>query len=103
MIDNHSSSILRCRCVDISRTGMRLRVPLSYGVEEGRRYELTSQLPGQSSPPGLALMFSRRAKVIRTQMVRADDEYDVEIGVALVPATTGASGAGAPITAPAAV
>ena len=66
MIGNHSSNILRCRCVDISRKGMRLRVPLGYGIQEGQRYELTSHLPGQSAPPGLGLMFNRRAQVIRT-------------------------------------
>ncbi|MFQ5807152.1 MAG: PilZ domain-containing protein [Phycisphaerae bacterium] len=98
MIDNHSSTILRCRCIDVSTSGMRLRVPLGYGVREGQHYELTSHLPGQSSPPGLGLMVSRRAEVVRTQIVAADDEYDVEVGVALAPSRRTVVGIGDPIT-----
>jgi len=98
IIDNHSSTILRCRCIDVSPKGMRLRVPLGYGVREGQHYELTSHLPGQSSPPGLGLMVSRRAQVVRTQIVPADDEYDVDIGVALAPSRAAIVGIGGAIT-----
>jgi hypothetical protein len=98
MIDNHSATILRCRCVDASSNGMRLRVPLGYGIREGQRYELTSHLPGQSSPPGFGLMVSRRAKVVRTQIVPADDEYDVDVGVTLAPSRATVVGVGAPAT-----
>jgi hypothetical protein len=94
MIDNHTSTVLRCRCVDVSPNGMRLRVPLGYGVREGQTYELTSHLPGQSAPPGLGLMVSRRAAVVRTQFVPAEDEYDVDVGVALAPSRTAVVGAG---------
>lgn len=85
MIDNQTSTILRCRCLDVSSNGMRLRVPLGYGVRKGQRYELTSHLPGQSSPPGLGLMVSRRAEVVRAQIIPADDEYGVDVGVVLAP------------------
>ena len=88
MIDSHTSTILRCRCVDVSSEGMRLRVPAGYGVREGQHYELSSHLPGQSSPPGLGLTVSRRAEVVRTQIVSSDDEYDVDVGVALAPSKT---------------
>jgi hypothetical protein len=99
MIDSRSSTILRCRCVDVSPRGMRLRVPAGYGVREGQQYELSSHLPGQSSPPGLGLMVSRRAEVVRTQIVPSEDEYDVEVGVALAPSKTTVVGSGDPITA----
>lgn len=99
MIDNQTSTILRCRCVDVSSHGMRLRVPLGYGVREGQRYELTSHLPGQSAPPGLGLMVSRRAEVVRTNIVPADDEYDVDVGVVLAPSRVARVNRGEPMTA----
>jgi hypothetical protein len=99
MIDSRGSTILRCLCVDASPSGMRLRVPLGYGVRAGQRYELTSHLPGQSPPPGLGLMVSRRAEVVRTEIVSSDDEYDVEVGVQLAPTRTARLSDGDPITA----
>ena len=99
MIDSQGSTTLRCRCVDVCSSGMRLRVPLGYGVRKGQRYELTSHRPGQSSPPGLGLMVSRRAEVVRTQIVQSEDEYDVEVGVALDRVRTAVVGGGEPVTA----
>ncbi len=99
MIDGHSSTIFRCLCVDVSASGMRLRVPLGYGVRAGQRYELTSHLPGQSAPPGLGLMVSRRAEVVRTKIVPGDDEYDVDVGVHLAPSRTALVNNGDPVTA----
>jgi len=98
MIDGHGSTIMRCQCVDSSSSGMRLRVPLGYGVRAGQRYELASHLPGQSAPPGLGLMVSRRAEVVRTKIVPSDDEYDVDVGVQLAPARTATVNGGDPIT-----
>lgn len=85
MIDSASSTVMRCRCVDASAQGMRLRVPLGYGVNEGQQYELTSHLPGQSSPPGLGLMVSRRAVVVRAEVTPSEDEFNVDVGVVLAP------------------
>lgn len=86
MIDNQTSTILRCRCVDASPQGLRLRVPVGYGLRQGQEYELTSHLPGQSAPPGLGLMISRRAAVVRTGFVTAEDgNNEVEVGVRLAP------------------
>jgi hypothetical protein len=101
MIAGHGSTILRCLCMDASSSGMRLRVPLGYGVRAGQRYELTSHLPGQSTPPGLGLMVSRRAEVVRTKIVPSDDEYDVDVGVQLAPTRTALVNDGDPIIAPA--
>ena len=99
MIDTCGCAVLRCLCVDASSEGMRLRVPLGYGVQAGQRYELTSHLPGQSSPPGFGLTVSRRAEVVRTKIVSAADEYDVDVGVHLAPTRTAKVNGGEPITA----
>jgi hypothetical protein len=98
MIDGRGATILRCVCLDASSSGMRLRVPVGYGVQKGQRYELTSHLPGQSAPPGLGLMVSRRAEIVRTQIVPSDDEYDVDVGVQLAPVRTAMVNNGDPIT-----
>jgi hypothetical protein len=98
MIDTHSSTILRCRCMDLSPSGMRLRVPGACDLRAGQQYELTSHLPGQSAPPGLGLMLTRRAEVIRTQHVPAEDSYDLDVGVALVPAEAAPSPDGDAVT-----
>ena len=99
MIDSHTSTVLRCRCLDSSPHGMRLAVPLGYGVRAGQQYELTSHLPGQSAPPGFGLMVTRRATVVWTRIVPADDEYTVELGVQLSPRRTAVVGNGEPTTA----
>ena len=98
MVDNQTSTVLRCRCIDVSNSGMRLRVPAGYGVREGQSYELTSHLPGQSAPPGFGLMVSRRATVVRTQIVPADDDFDVDVGVKLASSRTATVGNGQPRT-----
>ncbi len=98
MIDNQTSTVFRCRCVDVSTNGMRLLVPVGYGVREGQRYELTSHLPGQSAPPGLGLMVSRRAEVVRTRIIPNEAEYDIEIGVRLSDSRTAIVNNGDPLT-----
>lgn len=99
MIDSQGSMIMRCRCVDVSKSGMRLRVPSGYGVQQGQVFELTSHLPGQSAPPGFGLAVSRRAEVVRTRAVAAaEDEYDVDVGVALASSRRSAVGARGPLS-----
>jgi len=83
MIDNRTATVLRCRCVDAAPNGMRLRVPVGYGVHQGQCYELCSHLPGQSTPPGLGFMISRRARVMYTHVLADDPDYGLEVGVAL--------------------
>lgn len=85
MLDNHTSTILRCSCVDLSEHGMRLRAPIGYGVRAGQQYELCSHRPGQSAPPGLGLMISRRATVVWTNVLPEEHDGEIEIGVELVP------------------
>lgn len=83
MIDHHGSTVLRCRCVEVSKNGMRLRVPLGYGVAEGQRYELRSHLPGAMPSTSLGLVGSRWATVVRTQLLLDEQGDHVEVGVVL--------------------
>ncbi len=82
MIDHHGSTVLRCRCLEASDNGMRLRVPLGYGVAEGQRYELRSHLPGGPSG-GLGLVVSRWATVVRTELRVGQGDDHVDVGVVL--------------------
>ena len=83
MIDHYGSTVLRCTCVDVSKNGMRLRVPLGYGVAEGQRYELRSHLPGSRSSAPFGLVGSRWATVVRTQLCLEDCEDHLDVGVVL--------------------
>lgn len=83
MIDHHGSTVLRCHCMEVSANGMRLRVPLGYGVAEGQRYELRSHLPGSRPGPALGLVGSRWATVVRTRVCLEEHEDHLDIGVVL--------------------
>jgi len=83
MIDHHGSTVLRCHCLESSVHGMRLRVPLGYGVAEGQRYELRSHLPGSRTGTTLGLVNSRWATVIRTHLHIEDGEDHLDVGVVL--------------------
>jgi len=83
MIDHHGSTVLPCRCIEVSNNGMRLRVPLGYGVAEGQRYELRSHPPGNRPATSLGLVGSRWATVVRTQVLLGEQEDYVEVGVVL--------------------
>lgn len=82
LIDNQNSRIIRCQCSDASPNGMRLRLPAGYGVQVGARYQLSSQLPGQSAPPGLNLVLSRGATVVRANVLADCDAIDVGVALA---------------------
>lgn len=83
MIDHHGATVLRCHCLDVSENGMRLRVPLGYGVCEGQEYELRSHLPGCTPTFAFNAFSQRWATVVRTQIHVGGDEDFLEIGVAL--------------------
>lgn len=83
MIDHQGSTVLRCRCLEVAASSMRLRVPLGYGVAEGQRYELRSHLPGAPAPSSLGLVGSRWATVVRTRLCLEEDEDHIDIGVIL--------------------
>lgn len=83
MIDHYGSTVLRCRCLETSNNGMRLRVPLGYGIAEGQRYELRSHLPGSRPSATLGLVGSRWATVVRTQFRIEGGEDHLDVGVVL--------------------
>jgi hypothetical protein len=83
MIDHYGSTVLKCQCVETSEGGMRLRVPLGYGIAEGQRYELRSHLPGSRPGDGFGVVGSRWATVIRTQFRLGEDEDHLDVGVVL--------------------
>ncbi len=83
MIDHHGSTVLRCRCLDVSKNGMRLRVPLGYGVSEGQRYELRSHLPGTEPRTSFGLVSTRWATVVRTQVCLNENEDHLDVGTVL--------------------
>lgn len=83
MIDHCGSTVLRCQCLEVSKNGMRLRVPLGYGVAEGQRYELRSHMPGTPIRTSLGLIGSRWATVVRTQLCLDENEDHLDVGVVL--------------------
>ena len=88
MVDPQGTTVLRCRCIERSVSGMRLRVPLGYGVQEGQRYELSSHPPESHKAPGLGLRVSRRATVAWTKIVLDGGEDPLDLGVELDPDET---------------
>ena len=83
MIDHHGSTVLRCHCIEVSNNGMRLRVPLGYGVAEGQRYELCSHPPGSLSAGGFGVVGNRWATVVRTELQLDECEDHLDVGVVL--------------------
>ena len=83
MVDHHGSTVLRCHCLECSKNGMRLRVPLGYGIAEGQRYELCSHLPGRQPRDGFDVIGSRWATVVRTQVRLGEDDDHLDVGVVL--------------------
>ena len=88
MVDHAGDTVLPCHCVETSSAGMRLRVPLGYGVAEGQRYELRSHLPGHQPVDGFGLIGSRWATIVRTKPRVAENEDHLDVGVVLDMAST---------------
>ncbi|MFN0135875.1 MAG: PilZ domain-containing protein [Phycisphaerae bacterium] len=70
LIDHHSSEVIQCRIVDVSDSGIALRVPIGYGIRLARSYELCSRLQSAAIPLGRGMIVSRRATVVRTDYRR---------------------------------
>ncbi|MEW6253411.1 MAG: hypothetical protein AB1716_22440 [Planctomycetota bacterium] len=85
MIDHYGDTVLRCQCLEVSKNGMRLRVPLGYGVAEGQRYELRSHLPGSRCSDSLGLTGSRWATIVRTQLCVDGQDDHLDVGAVLDP------------------
>ena len=83
MIDPDDSTVFRCRCVDLSESGLRLRAPLGYGIRKGRRYELCSHLHDRTHGPQLGFAVSRWATVVRSRMLPDETDDCVDVGLRL--------------------
>jgi hypothetical protein len=83
MVDHDGDTVLPCHCLEASPVGMRLRVPLGYGVAEGQRYELRSHLPGARPIEGFGLTGCRWATVVRAQVCLEGQAAHVDVGVTL--------------------
>ena len=66
MVDHNGATVLRCRCLAVSATQMRLCVPAGYGVAVGQRYELSARDPGEQLFPSLRAIVTRWVTVMRT-------------------------------------
>ena len=85
MIDHAGSTVLRCRCLTASATGMRLCVPAGYGVAVGQRYELRGRVPGEHPPAVLRAIVASWVTVVQTQNMTDEDGDRLDVGVATDP------------------
>ena len=83
MVDHQGNTVLKCQCLESSSSGIRLRVPLGYGIADGQRYELRSHLPGRESTGGFGIVGSRWATVVRTQVRLGDEDDHIDVGLLL--------------------
>jgi hypothetical protein len=83
MIDHAGSTVLRCRCLEASATGMRLCVPAGYGVAVGQRYELRGRVPGEHPSALLRAILASWVTVVQTQNMTDEDGDRLDVGVAV--------------------
>ena len=82
MIDHAGSTVLRCRCLEASTTGMRLCVPAGYGVAVGQRYELRGRVFGEHPSAALRAIVASWVTVVQTQNMTDEDGDRLDVGVA---------------------
>lgn len=85
LIDSAGIPIVQCDFADASPSGICLRVPVGFGVAEGRRYELRVAHP-TARPSAFGLQTSRWARVVRTRLSFETGEGILEVGMAYEPA-----------------
>ena len=83
MIDHNGATVLRCRCLAVSATRMRLCVPAGYGVAVGQRYELGARRPGEHSFSPLHAVATFWVTVVQTQCMTDGDFGRIDVGVAV--------------------
>ena len=83
MIDHAGSTVLRCRCLAASATGMRLCVPAGYGVAVGQRYELRGRVLGEHPSAALRAIVASWVTVVQTQNMTDEDRDWLDVGVAV--------------------
>lgn len=80
LVDRAANRTIRCNYFDASQSGMRLRIPVGYGVTRGQHLELHVQ-PPQHESPAFGLPTSRPATVVRTRIVPDQPIGEMELGV----------------------
>ncbi len=82
LLDERGREVVRGRLIDFSQTGMRLHLPVGYGVRSGRRYELASHREAEFGRPELGLAIRRHATVVRTNLVMDGHGDQLDVGLA---------------------
>jgi hypothetical protein len=85
MVDHNGATVLRCRCLAVSATRMRLCVPAGYGVAVGQRYELSARGAGELPFSVLRAVGKFGVTVVQTQNMTHEDADRIEVGVAVDP------------------
>jgi hypothetical protein len=83
MVDHNGKTMLRCRCLAVSATRMRLCVPAGYGVAVGQRYELSTRGAGEPPFSVLRAVGKFGVTVVQTQDMTDGDADRIEVGVAV--------------------
>lgn len=80
LVNHAGGTVLRCAVLEVSKAGMKLRVPVGYGVAEGQQYELSTGLPG--TYPNYGETPSRSwAGVLTTHCLEEPDAQHVDVEV----------------------
>ena len=79
MLDHDGSTVLRCRCLESTSSGLRLRVPLGYGVGVGQRYEVRSHLPGQRPTAGASVIGSAWITIVHLRILLTEDADHLDV------------------------
>lgn len=83
MIDHNGKTMLRCRCLAVSATRMRLCVPAGYGVAVGQRYELSARRAGEDPSSPLRAVVTFWVTVLQTQNMTDQDPDRIDVAVAV--------------------
>jgi hypothetical protein len=78
-MDLDRATVLRCRCLESSPIGMRLRVPLGYGIAVGQRYELRSHLPEERPSPDVAVIGSAWITIAHARILLTEDPDHLDV------------------------
>ena len=82
LVDSVGRPVTRAEFSDVSATGMRLRVPLGFGLAEGQQYELHATPPSSGGDGAFGLTTRRWARIVRTRIHPETPNGEIEVGVA---------------------
>jgi len=85
MVDHNGATVLRCRCLAVSATRLRLCVPAGYGVAVGQRYELSVRGSGDNPLSLLRAIATCWVTVVQTQNMNDEDPDRIDVAVVVDP------------------